>query len=250
MSARFAGKSVLVTGASSGIGRAAAVAFAAEGATVTMLARNTEAMGAVAAQIEAAGGSVRIVGGDVSVEPDVEAAVVRASEDHGRLDIAFNSAGVFRLGSIVDGSVDDWDETLSVNLTALWFCLRHEMRAMVDGGAIVNMSSNLGPHMIGPDMGAYSASKAAASALAKTAALEGLRAGIRVNSIAAGPVETSMSTRPGETAEAKADRMRAIIPIGRAARVDEVVAVALWLASDEASYVVGHDLVLDGGQSL
>jgi len=249
---RFTGKVVLVTGAGTGVGRRAALAFAREGAAVALLGRSRGPLDATADIIRTAGGEALAVPTDVTDEPSVEAAVQTITQWRGGLDIAFNCAGMFTLAPIEDFELSDWNAVMALNATGVFLGMKHEIRAMKrrGGGAIVNMSSNLGAHMVAPGMVAYIASKAAVSALTRAAAKEAIGAGIRINSISAGPIDNVMSTRPGETVEAKAARMRAIIPLGRAGYEDEIVAAALWLASPESGYAVGHDLVLDGGESL
>jgi NAD(P)-dependent dehydrogenase (short-subunit alcohol dehydrogenase family) len=251
MSVRFTGKVALVTGGGSGIGRATALAFAREGATVVVAGRQAEPLGQTVALIEAEGGRASAVPADVSSSEDVARLVATTVERHGGLHIAFNNAGVIAPGPLADLDESAWDRQLSVNLTGVFLCMRHEIAHMRanGGGVIVNTASNLGAHMRLPFLGAYAASKAAVSTLTRAAAKEYIGEGIRINAISPGPIETSMSLRPGETEADRAERLKTALPIGRAGTLAEAAAAVLWLASPEAGFTVGHDLVLDGGAS-
>jgi NAD(P)-dependent dehydrogenase (short-subunit alcohol dehydrogenase family) len=146
---------------------------------------------------------------------------------------------------------DAWRRTLDTNLTGLWLSMKYEIARMREagGGAIVNIASNIGAHRRAAGLGAYAASKAAVSVLTRTAALDHIAEGVRINAVSPGPVDTPMSTRPGETPAGKAERLRRELPLGRAASTAEVAAAVLHLASREAAATVGTDLVLDGGAS-
>lgn len=250
---RFTGKSVLVTGAGSGIGRALALAFAAEGASVTVAGRTEGPLAETVALIEQAGGNALAVTADVSSSDDVRALVARAVERFGTLDVAVNNAGVFRGGApIAELPEEDWRTLLDVNVTGVLFALQAEvaqMRGQENGGAIVNVSSNLGAHARRPGLAAYVASKAAVSALTRGAALDHIQDGVRINAVSPGPAATSMSLLPGESDAERAVRMKDQSPLGRVSSLDEVAAAVLYLASDAAASVVGADLVVDGGAS-
>lgn len=247
MGARFAGKVVLVTGGSSGIGRETAKAFAAEGATVVVAGRDEQRLAA----------AVKEIGGDasaVTVEVTDSASVARMVETvvarHGGLNVAVNNAGI--LGSpaaAADLDEDGFGAVLTTNVTGTWLCLKHEVAHMRahGGGAIVNIASNIGAHGRLPRMAAYAASKAAVSALTRTAARDHIAEGIRINAVSPGATDTEMSRRPGETDADRAERLKGAIPLGRVGATAEVAAAVLWLASDEAAFTVGHDLVVDGG---
>jgi NAD(P)-dependent dehydrogenase (short-subunit alcohol dehydrogenase family) len=250
MRTRFTHKVALVTGGGSGIGRAVAVAFGREAAAVVVAGRRAEPLEQTAALIEAEGGVADAVVADVSVAEDVERLMDTVVSRYGRLDIASNNAGVLGAPApVADLEEATWSEVLGINLTGLWLSMKHEIRWMraAGGGAIVNTASNVGAHMRVPGLGTYTATKAAVSALTRTAALENIRAGIRINAISPGPADTEMSRLPGESDEERDARMNDALPIGRVASLDEVAAAVLWLASPESSFVVGHDLVIDGG---
>ncbi|MEU7404112.1 MULTISPECIES: SDR family NAD(P)-dependent oxidoreductase [unclassified Streptomyces] len=250
---RFTDRTALVTGAGSGIGRAVALALAAEGAHVVVAGRAREPLDATAALIEEAGGKALAVAADVTRPADVEALVTAAAEHFGSLDVAVNNAGVFRGGvPLAELSVEDWHTQLDINVTGMFLALRAEvrhMRAQPGGGTIVNIASTFGAHKRSPGATAYAASKAAVSALTRGAALDHIGDGVRVNAVSPGATATSMSLRPGETEAGRAERMREETPLGRVSAVAEVAAAVLYLASDDSASVVGTDLVVDGGQT-
>ncbi|MGW5353315.1 SDR family NAD(P)-dependent oxidoreductase [Streptomyces sp. NPDC004031] len=250
MSDRFTGQAVLVTGGGSGIGREVALAFAREGARVAVAGRTREALDGTVALVTAAGGTAVAVTADITDPADAERMVAEAADRLGGLDVAVNGVGVFLSpGPVGDMAEDDWRRTLDTNVTGLWLSMKYEIARMrkEGGGAIVNIASNIGAHRRAAGLGAYAASKAAVSVLTRTAALDHIAEGIRINAVSPGPVDTPMSTRPGETPAAKAERLRTELPLGRAASTAEVAAAVLHLASPEAGATVGTDLVLDGG---
>ncbi|MYT73160.1 MULTISPECIES: glucose 1-dehydrogenase [unclassified Streptomyces] len=248
---RFSGRTALVTGAGSGLGRAVALAFAAEGANVVVAGRTPGPLEETVALIEAAGGTALAHPADVRRADDMTAAVRAAVDRFGSLDVAVNNAGVFRGGApIADLPADDWQTLLDINVTGVLNALQAEvarMRAQESGGAIVNISSNIGPHRTRPGVTAYGAAKAAVSALTRGAALDHVTDGIRINAVSPGPAATSMSLRPDETEPEREIRMKSESPLGRVATTAEVAAAVLYLASDDAGSVVGTDLVIDGG---
>ncbi|MFH8805378.1 SDR family NAD(P)-dependent oxidoreductase [Streptomyces sp. NPDC017936] len=251
---RFPGRTALVTGGGSGIGRAIALAFASEGARVVVAGRNRTALDETVGLVERAGGTAAAHTADVTRAADVAGLVRAAVERFGSLDVAVNNAGVFRGGRpVADLDEDDWRTVLDTNLTGVFLALRAEvgqMRAQPGGGAIVNVSSNLGAHRQVPGITAYAASKAAVTALTRGAALEHVRDGVRINCVSPGPSDTPMSLRPGETGAERAARMEEQSPLGRVVSTDEVARAVLYLASDDAAAVVGADLVVDGGAVL
>ncbi|MFF2235244.1 SDR family NAD(P)-dependent oxidoreductase [Streptomyces anulatus] len=253
MSARFTGKAVLVTGAGSGIGRAVALAFAAEGASVVAAGRTAASLDETVALIEKEGGSAVAVTADVTRSEDVRALVRRTVEHFGSLDVAVNNAGVFRGGApVADLPEEDWRTLLDINVTGVFLALQAEiarMREQPTGGAIVNIASNLGAHSRIPGVAGYLTSKAAVSALTRAAALDHIADGIRINAVSPGATATTMSLLPGETEAGRAARMKDTSPLGRVSSTAEVAAAVLYLASPDAASVVGSDLVIDGGAS-
>ncbi|MGW7523778.1 SDR family NAD(P)-dependent oxidoreductase [Streptomyces sp. NPDC054783] len=252
--ARFTGRTALVTGAGSGIGRAVALAFAAEGAQVVVAGRRSEPLAETVRLIEEQGGKALAVSADVSRAQDAETLVRAAVEAFGSLDVAVNNAGVFRGGQpITDLPEEDWHTQLATNVTGVFLALQAQIRRMRTqpaGGAIVNVSSTFGLHTASPGAAAYSATKAAVTALSRGAALDHIRDGVRINVVSPGATETSMSLRSGETEADRAERARATLPLGRVATTREVAAAVLYLASDDAAPVVGTDLVVDSGATL
>lgn len=250
MTQRFAGKVVLVTGAGAGIGRASARAFAREGGTVVAAGIRPESIEETVRLIEEDGGRATAVVADVSSSDDVARLVRTAVERHGGLHVAHNNAGIFgRPAPVADLDLTVWHRVLDVNLTGVLLSLQHEIAHMREngGGAIVNTASNIGYHGRRPGMAAYATSKAAVSTLTKVAALDHIKDNVRINAVSPGATDTTMSLRPGESDADRATRLAAAVPIGRVGTTDEVVSAVLWLASDDAGFAVGHDLVVDGG---
>lgn len=241
----------LITGGTSGIGLATAVAFAREGARVVVAGRReTEGAEAVAA-IEAAGGEGRFVQTDVSVERDVAAMVARTLDAFGRLDVAVNNAGVFlESGPVTEVSAETIDQILRVNVRGVALCLKHEIPALVasGGGAIVNTASYLG--LRPSDTSAvYNASKAAVIGLTKSVALEVATQGIRVNAVCPGVVATPMNESYRQSDEGRAF-LDGLQPVGRIGHPEEIAAAVLYLCSPGASFTTGTTLVVDGGIAL
>lgn len=255
MQQRFHGKSVLVTGAGSGLGRAIALAFAGEGASVVVAGRTARTLDETVGLLKAAHGdtaTATAITADVTEPRQLDALVSESVDRFGGLDIAVNNAGILRgVGPVADVSEEDWDAVQRTNVTGVWLAMKHQIAHMRDngGGVIVNISSNLGAHLRVPNMAAYLTSKAAVSALTRAAALDHIHQGVRINAVSPGAAATSMSLLPGETEAERTERMKAANPLGRLAQPDEVAAAVLYLASPEAGSVVGTELVVDGGSA-
>jgi NAD(P)-dependent dehydrogenase (short-subunit alcohol dehydrogenase family) len=243
-------KTVLVTGGGSGIGRAAALRFARGGSNVVVAGRDKERGEETAAMARAAGACAVFIRTDISVESSVEALVAGTAETFGRLDWAFNAAGVDgKKAPLVDLSEADWDEIIDTNLKGTFFLLKHEIRRMLaqgGGGAIVNMGS-VCSFMARPSRCAYNSSRHGVVGLTRSAALEYAPRGIRVNAVAPGSVRTAIFSRSTGGNPAMEKAYADAHPIGRIAEPEEIAEAVAWLCSDAASFVVGHVLVLDGG---
>jgi NAD(P)-dependent dehydrogenase (short-subunit alcohol dehydrogenase family) len=239
---------VVVTGGSKGIGRASALAFAEAGMRVVVAARSEERGAGTEREIRDRGGEAHFVRCDVTSPADVRALFTRALERYGRVDCAFNNAGIPGDGRLTDLATEDFDRTFAVNARGLWLCMREELRIMSaqGGGSIVNNTSVHGVRTVFPGIGAYVASKQAAVALTRMAALEHAHEGIRVNAVAPGPIESDMLAA-SEAAVGGATTWRGLIPSGEIGTPRHVADVALWLFSASSSYVNGQVIGVDGG---
>ena len=243
------GKTALVTGAGSGIGRAAALALANGGANVVVADVDIDGGRETVALIEAAGGRATFAHADVSRAADVEALVNAAVETYGGLDCAFNNAGIQGdLSPTAECTEENWDAITGINLKGVWLCMKYEIQQMLKQGrgAIVNNASNFG--IVGSNgMPAYSAAKHGVIGLTKTAAIEYAGRGVRVNVVCPGPVQTPLVDKIVVRQPEIVDAIVAQQPIGRMGNPDEVARAVVWLCSDEASFVVGSVLSVDGG---
>jgi NAD(P)-dependent dehydrogenase (short-subunit alcohol dehydrogenase family) len=248
--AAFTGKVAIVTGGSAGIGRAAAVAFAREGAKVVVASRRIKEGDETVRLVREAGSDGFFIKTDVAKAADVKAMVEKTVATYGRLDYAFNNAGVVepKPGPLVEQSEETFDQVVNINVKGVWLSMKYEIPEMLKrgGGAIVNMSSVAG--VVGfPGIGIYIASKHAVIGLTKAAAVEYSKLGVRVNAVNPAAIETDMLAHvAGDDPEAKA-QMAAGHPIGRIGRPEEVADAVVWLCSDKASFVTGHSLLVDGG---
>ena len=247
---RFTDKVALVTGGNSGIGRGVCVALAREGAKVVVAARRQAEGDGTLRLIREAGGDAIFVATDVTQAASVRATVQSCVEHYGRLDIAFNNAGI--TGSVAKDIVEfeesDFDTTVAVNLKGTWLCMKYEIPEMLraGGGSIVNCSSTAGLRG-GARASAYYASKHAVIGLTKSVALEYASKGIRVSAVCPGLTTTDMMAERIATAPEKFTAIQQKIPMGRAGTVGEIASAVLWLCSDESTYVTGAVLSVDGG---
>jgi NAD(P)-dependent dehydrogenase (short-subunit alcohol dehydrogenase family) len=248
MNPSFQNKVVLVTGGTSGIGRSTALAFAEAGAKVVVAGRRESEGQAVVSEIKAAGGEALFVRTDVAQEAEVKALVEKTVATYGRLDVAFNNAGVEWLGPLTEASEVDYRRVFDTNVWSIITSLKYEVPAMLKngGGSIINTSSIAG-HLGFAGASIYVASKHAVEGITKTAALEFAKQGIRVNAVAPAAIETAMVDRFAGAEGEQRDYLASLHPIGRMGRVEEIANPVLFLASDAASFITGESLKIDGG---
>jgi NAD(P)-dependent dehydrogenase (short-subunit alcohol dehydrogenase family) len=248
MSGRFAGRGILVTGAGSGIGRAAAQLFADEGGRVVVVDQDENEAQATVTSIRQAGGEALAIGADVSREADCHGMVERALAAYGRLHVAFNNAGIGASGfAVADEEEVTWSRLIDVNLKGIFLGMKYEIPAMVGagGGAIVNTASVAG--LVGErGIGAYSASKHGVVGLTRTAALDYIGQGVRINAVCPGATRTRILASWFQDPKVKSFILSRH-PIGRIAEPEEIARAVLFLASDDASFIVGQALAVDGG---
>jgi NAD(P)-dependent dehydrogenase (short-subunit alcohol dehydrogenase family) len=248
----YTGKVALVTGAAAGMGLATAIAFAEAGASVVLADVREEGVKAEAQKLVAAGCRAMALRCDVSDDAQVEQMVDRTVSEFGRLDAAFNNAGVMaRIVPTAESTRADWDRVIDINLRGVWSCMKFELRYMQQqrSGAIVNNAS-VGALTGNPGIGSYIASKHGVVGLTRTAALEYVRHGIRVNAVNPGLIDTQIARDVVDGDEQAYARMESGVPMGRAGRPEEIASAVLWLCSPGASYVVGHALTVDGGMTV
>ena len=245
----FKDKVALITGGSSGIGKATALAFAREGAKVAIADVQVDEGHALAQQIRDDGGEAEFILSDMSKPSDIETMVKIVVESFDRLDFAFNNAGVEGdQGNTVDCTEENWNKVININLKGVWLCMKHEIPEMLKsgGGVIINCSSIAG--LVGfPNMPAYVASKHGLVGLTKTAALENAKENIRVNAVCPGVIDTPMIDRYTHGNEGVEAQLAAGEPVGRVGQPEEVAEAVLWLCSEKASFVTGHAMAVDGG---
>ena len=251
MSNEFSGKVALVTGAAAGIGKATAEAFAAAGAQVVLSDIDVSAGEAVAEAIRAAGGDAVFIGCNVADSAEVKGLIERIDAEFGRLDCAFNNAGIeIELGKLADGDEAVFDRIMDVTVKGVWQCMRYELPLMLKngGGAIVNTAS-VAALSAAPKMSIYAASKHAVLGLTRSAAVEYARQGVRVNAVCPAVIDTEMFRRAVAIEPRKADAAAAMHPVGRVGRAEEIAAAVLYLCSEGASFTTGIALPVDGGST-
>jgi NAD(P)-dependent dehydrogenase (short-subunit alcohol dehydrogenase family) len=253
MNISFENKVALVTGAASGLGLATAKAFAESGASVVLADWNEEATQAAAKDLAAQGRKTLAIRCDVSDDAQVEAMVAQTVAAFGRLDVAYNNAGIQNvLAETADSTREDYDRVMAINLRGIWNCLRFELQQMrkQGSGSIVNCSS-IGGIVGGPERGIYHAAKHGVIGFTKSAALEYAARGIRINAICPGLIWTPMVDQMVAAGQGEALKgMEKSVPLGRAGRPEEIADTVLWLASDAASYVTGQSISVDGGLTM
>lgn len=249
----FSGKVAYITGGARGIGRATALAFAANGAQVAVVDIDDDNNAETVRQIRAAGGEAIAIHGDVTREEDVKASLTKTVEELGGIDIAVNNAGVeqFETGPTAEISVEHWDHVFATNVRSMFFGIRNQVPLLAQrgGGSIVNISSGAG--VIGIEgQAAYAAAKHAVVGLTRSAGLDYGKEGIRVNAVAPGIIDTPMRQRVFGEGQEGWDAAAEAEPIGRPGRPEEIASAILWLSSANAGFMVGHVLVMDGGQTV
>ena len=245
----FKSKVALVTGGSSGIGRATALAFAQRGARVVVADVGVEGGEETASLIQNTGGEALFIQTDVAQASEIEHLIGKTVETYGRLDYAFNNAGIAGdLSLTADCSEEHWNRVMSINLRGVWLCMKHELPQMLKqgSGAIVNTASALGlVGIIG--QAAYVAAKHGVVGLTKTAALEYAKSGIRVNAVCPGVIQTPMVEGVIKAQPELTEGLLALEPVGRLGQPEEIAQTVVWLCSDAASFVTGHSMAADGG---
>lgn len=249
MTKKLTGKIALVTGGGGGIGRATVLAYAREGAKVAVVDIDGAAAEAVAKEVNAAGGEAISIATDVTRDEQVAAMVAQVVARFGRLDIAFNNAGIeIEHRPLAEATEEMFDRLMSVNVKGVWLCMKHEIQQMLKqgGGAIVNTSS-IGGLGGAPRQPIYAATKHAVIGLTKSAAMEYGRKGIRVNSVCPGIIRTEMTERAIAREPKREQYITQAHPIGRLGEAEDIARAVVFLSSDDAAFVLGHQLAVDGG---
>ncbi|ARU88697.1 SDR family oxidoreductase [Pseudomonas sp. M30-35] len=245
----FSGEVALVTGAAAGIGRATALAFAEQGLKVVVSDVDTAGGEGTVGLIREAGGEAVFIACNVTLDAEVSALMAQIIQCYGRLDYAFNNAGIeIEQGKLADGSESEFDAIMGVNVKGVWLCMKHQIPLLLaqGGGAIVNTASVAGLGAA-PKMSIYSASKHAVIGLTKSAAIEYAKKKVRVNAVCPAVIDTDMFRRAYEADPRKAEFAAAMHPVGRIGKVEEIAAAVLYLCCDEAGFTTGHALAVDGG---
>lgn len=248
----FENKVALVTGGTSGIGRATAIAFGAAGAKVVFSGRRDSEGEKTAKLIRETGAECLYVHSDASKEEDIKALVQKTVETYGQLDYGFNNAGIESPGKpLHEHSIEEFDNLMAVNLRGLFLCMKYEIQQMLNqgSGAIVNNSSTQGLFSY-PGNSLYTASKHAVMGLTRSAALDYAKRGIRINAINPGTISTELLDRAFQQLGVSADQVKSVVPMGRIAKAEEVAQAVVFLCSDAASYITGQPLVIDGGYTV
>ena len=243
------GKVALVTGGTTGIGRESAIALARAGAKVVVTGRGTERGEATVNSIKKEGGEATFIQADISQAAEVETTIAKTVEIYGSLDCALNNAGTEgKLAPITELTEENFNQVIDINLKGTWLCLKYEIEQMLKqgGGAIVNTSSGMGEVAMA-NLSLYCASKHGIMGLTKSLALEYAKQGIRINTIAPGPIDTGMPDRGTSSKEVLENYISTFVPMGRMGTAPEVAEAVLWLCSDAASFVTGTTIAVDGG---
>lgn len=248
MNTSFEGKTVLITGAAGGLGTQLARTYAQLGANLLLASRNQAKLDDLATSLAPFGGDYHTFAFDMASQHSVDELFAGVANVVDHIDIAINNAGSFAAGELTEG---EFEQLININLTGTWRCLNAQLALMSSRkqGVIVNISSLIGRNLTAPGLSAYAASKAGLEALSRSLAKEYIGQGVRINTVSPGAFDTEMSLLPGESRQQRDERFAPLIPAGRIATLEEVADTVVWVSSNEASFFVGHDFVIDGGAS-